>query len=309
MEARDPVEYRPRVPRRLTRADRRALRRHDRRLGDRVIQARTPTLGGIRPADRRRARRACARRSEPLSRHPARDRARPEDDLDQPARRAPGTAPGCRVALPERARRRARLGGDDVNVRPIAGGDHQAIVDLLAADEELVFGRASPITVNDLREWLSRTKLETDSWLYEDAGDVCAAGWCDSAPTGDVSVGVGVVRPGWKGRGIGTELADRSEACAAKQGAARIHQFALGPDTAARTLFLGRGYRDVRHFFTMAIELAERPDAPSFGVEPVTEQDIRAFHAALDEAFQDHWESHSTPFEEWWERHEANPNL
>jgi mycothiol synthase len=196
-----------------------------------------------------------------------------------------------------------------MNVRPIAIDDYQAVADLLAADEELVFGQASAVTVNDLREWLSRTQLETDSWLYEDAGEACAAGWCDKAPGGDVSVGVGVVRPGWKGRGIGKELADRSEACAARQAAARIHQFALGPDTAARTLFLGRGYRDVRHFFTMAIELGERPDAPSFGVESVTEQDIRAFHGALDEAFQDHWESHSTQFEEWWERHDANPNL
>jgi mycothiol synthase len=196
-----------------------------------------------------------------------------------------------------------------MNVRPIAIDDYQAVADLLAADEELVFGQASAVTVNDLREWLSRTQLETDSWLYEDAGEACAAGWCDKAPGGDVSIGVGVVRPGWKGRGIGKELADRSEACAARQAAARIHQFALGPDTAARTLFLGRGYRDVRHFFTMAIELGERPDAPSFGVESVTEQDIRAFHGALDEAFQDHWESHSTQFEEWWERHDANPNL
>jgi mycothiol synthase len=196
-----------------------------------------------------------------------------------------------------------------MNVRPIADGDYQAIVDLLVEDEKHVFGKASPLTVNDLREWLSRTQFETDSWLYEDGAEVSAVGWCDSAPGGDVAVGIGVVRPGWKGRGIGSELADRSEACAARQGVVRMHQFALGADAGARGLFLGRGYRDVRHFFTMAIELTDRPDAPSIGIEPLTEQDAGAFHGALDESFQDHWEHHSTPFEEWWERHGANPNL
>jgi ribosomal protein S18 acetylase RimI-like enzyme len=41
----------------------------------------------------------------------------------------------------------------------------------------------------------------------------------------------------------------------------------------------------------------------------VREADLQAFHAALDEAFQDHWEHHSTPFDEWWGRHSGNPNL
>ena len=196
-----------------------------------------------------------------------------------------------------------------MNVRPITAGDYQAIVELMIEDEEHLLGQASPLTVNDLREWLSRNQLETDSWLYEDGERLCAVGWCDAAPTGDVAVGIGIVRPGWKGRGIGGELVTRSEATAAKHGVSRIHQFSIGKDADGRALFLGRGYRDVRHFYSMAIELAERPEAPSFGIESATEQDIQGFYAALDESFRDHWEHHSTPFEEWWERHRANPNL
>jgi GNAT superfamily N-acetyltransferase len=196
-----------------------------------------------------------------------------------------------------------------VNIRPIATDDYQAIVDLMIEDEEHLFGKASPLTVNDLREWLSRTKLEADSWLYENDGTTCAVGWCDAAPSGDVAVGIGIVRPGWKGKGIGAELVNRSEEAAARHGVSRIHQFAMGADDAGRALFLARGYRDVRHFFSMAIELTERPDAPGFDIETVTEQDLRGFYDALDESFQDHWEHHSTPFEEWWERHGANPNL
>ena len=196
-----------------------------------------------------------------------------------------------------------------MNVRPITAVDYQAVVDLLIEDEEHLRGQAPPLTVNDLREWLSRNRHETDSWLYEDGGALCAVGWCDPAPGSDVAVGIGVVRPGWKGKGIGGELVDRSEATASKNGATRMHQFGIGPDEAGRALFLSRGYRDVRHFFTMAIELTERPEAPSFGIEPVAEEDVKDFYDALDESFQDHWEHHSTPFEEWWERHGANPNL
>jgi ribosomal protein S18 acetylase RimI-like enzyme len=59
----------------------------------------------------------------------------------------------------------------------------------------------------------------------------------------------------------------------------------------------------------MAIEQTEPPPPVDLPVETVREEDMRAFHTALDEAFQDHWEHHSSPFDEWWARHSSNPNL
>ena len=195
-----------------------------------------------------------------------------------------------------------------MNARPITTDDFDAVVELLVEDEEQLTGAPSRMTVNDLREYVSRTDLANDSWLYEEGGVVAAVGWCDPLPGSDIVFAAGAVRQGWKGRGLGSELIDRAEACAARHGARRIHQFGVGDDAAAAQLFTMRGYRDVRHFFHMAIELAEAPDVPDVPVEPMPEEDARAFHAALDESFQDHWEHHSTPFEEWWSRHEANPN-
>jgi GNAT superfamily N-acetyltransferase len=195
-----------------------------------------------------------------------------------------------------------------VKSRPITPDDHQAVVDLLAEDEEAMLGEPARISVNDLREWLSRTNLETDSWLFEDDGEPRAVGWCDFMPGSDVAFAVGVVRQGWKGRGLGGQLAERSESCIVARGARRAHQFTLAKDEAAGELFRGRGYADVRHFWSMAIELSEPPEPVGIAVEAMREEDARAFHAALDESFRDHWEHHSTPFEEWWERHSANPN-
>jgi mycothiol synthase len=193
--------------------------------------------------------------------------------------------------------------------RPITEDDFERVAAVLRDDEEHLLGRESRLTVNDLREWLSRTDLEHDSWLYEDNGDVAALGWTDLADGSDVAFAVGIVHSRWKGRRIGTELLQRSEARARARGAARIHQVTLAADESARDLVTAHGYVETRRFYDMAIEQTEPPAPVALPVEAVTEDDLRAFHATLDEAFQDHWEPHSTEFEEWWGRHASNPNL
>src|SRR5262249_5080531 len=134
-------------------------------------------------------------------------------------------------------------------------------------------------------------------------------GWCDFLPGSALSVGIGVVHPKWKGKGIGPQLLERSEAHARERGAERMHQVAFGPDEAGRRLLTGCGYHEGRRFYEMAIELTDRPEAPDLGIETLDAADVQEFHAALDESFQDHWEHHGTTFEQWWERHRANPNL
>jgi mycothiol synthase len=196
-----------------------------------------------------------------------------------------------------------------MNSRPATAGDFKKMLALVVADEEHFSGRPSQLMVGDLREWLSRTVLATDSWLYEEDGALVALGWCDLVPGNDVAIGVGVVHPAWKGKGIGPELVDRSESRARELDAQRMHQVAFGPDEPAHRLLADRGYREIRRFYEMAIELADPPEVPDLGIERLDPADVQEFHAALDEAFQDHWEHHGSPFEQWWERHRTNPNL
>jgi GNAT superfamily N-acetyltransferase len=196
-----------------------------------------------------------------------------------------------------------------MNIRPATTGDYEAIVGLINADEERLFGRPSKLGVADLREWMSRTNLAEDSWLYEDDGTLCAVGWFHRLAGDDVSFAAGIVHPDWKGRGLGSQLIDRAESRAGHYGCRRLHQFTVGPDAAAARLFASRGYREVRRFYEMAIELEDPPAAPDLGIETLDPGDVEEFHAALDEAFRDHWEHHGAPFDEWWERHRANPNL
>jgi mycothiol synthase len=194
-----------------------------------------------------------------------------------------------------------------MNIRPFGEADFEAVVTLLREDEEHLLQRPSQIGLSDLREWTSRANLAEGSWLFEEDGELRAVGWIDVVD--DLGVGIGVVHPRWKGTGLGVQLLERSEAAARARGAARMHQFAFGADTAAAALIAAHGYRDVRHFFEMVIEQTEPPPPVDLPVETVREEDARAFYDALDEAFQDHWEHHSRPFDEWWGMHRSNPNL
>ena len=195
-----------------------------------------------------------------------------------------------------------------MNTRPMTADDLARVALLLKDDEEHMLGRPSRISENDVREWLSRTDLANDSILYEEDGAPAALGWIDSLPGHDTVFAIGVVHPRFKGRGLGAEIVTRNEQRAQSR-ARRIHAFAMGADDAARELLTTRGYTDVRRFYEMAIEQTEAPPPVALPVEAATEADLREFHAAMDEAFHDHWEHTSTPYEEWWERHSANPNL
>ena len=193
--------------------------------------------------------------------------------------------------------------------RPATTDDYDAMLALLAADEEHFNERPSQLTVGDLREWLSRTELAADSWLYEEGGELCALGWCDFVAGDKLGFAVGVVHPAWKGKGIGPQLLDRSEGRARDRRVTRMHQIAFGPDDAARRLLVSRGYREVRRFYEMAVQLEAAPEVPDMGIETLDPEGIREFHDALEEAFRDHWEHHPVTFDEWWGRHSQNPNL
>jgi len=183
------------------------------------------------------------------------------------------------------------------------------VLALLVADEEAVHGAPSRIGRADLEQWLSTVDLPTGTWLYEDEAGAAAVGWAERH--GDVAVGVGVVHPRLKGTGLGPQLVDRSEARGRELAAARMHQITLGGDRAAGALMHARGYREVRRFYDMAIALGDEPPSvpEDVEIELLREEEAQAFYAAMDEAFQDHWEHHSRGFDEWWDRHRASANF
>ena len=198
-----------------------------------------------------------------------------------------------------------------MNVRPITPDDFPALAAFLAEDETHLFGRPSRVGVADVTAWLSGPDLTSDTWLFEEDGRLVAAGWVEKHH--DTGIAIGIVHRERRGRGLGSELVDRSEERLRALGVGRVHAVTLAPDAAAGPLLTGRGYREVRRFWEMTIELGNDPPPEpllpeGLRIESFSSELARAFHGALEEAFAEHWEYQPEPFEEWWERQVARPD-
>jgi mycothiol synthase len=194
-----------------------------------------------------------------------------------------------------------------VNVRPATREDAAAIAELFGSVEETLLGRPSQLDVHAVQGWWQTIAFETNTWLFEEDGTLVAGAFAQLH--GSRGNAGGVVRPSAQGRGLGAQLVELVEARLGEEGASRIHSWTLAADERAAELFTGRGYREARRFWEMAIDIDEEPAEPAVSVETFREEDALAFHAAIEEAFEDHWESHPEPFEEWWERQQARTNF
>jgi mycothiol synthase len=202
-----------------------------------------------------------------------------------------------------------------MNTRPITDADIEVVLALAVEDESVLQGRPSRLGTNDVRGWLARVDLEKDSWLYEQEDKLVAVSWFDFID--DLGFFVGIVAQGAKDRGLGTCIVGTGEARARERGAARVQTFGLEQDSAAADLFEQHRFTLVRRFYEMGIELEDAPVVPAlpegFRLETFRMEDARPYYAALDAAFEDHWEHHSIGFDRWWEErqgaHDFDPTL
>lgn len=187
-----------------------------------------------------------------------------------------------------------------MDVRPATNEDLETLAEIFASVDSAVTGRPSPLDAGSVRDWLQGIPLETNTWLIEEDGTPLAAAFAQLR--GGRGVFAGAVRPPAQGRGFGGRLVELAEARLAEEGAERFHGWSVGGDRAADELFGDRGYREVRRFWDMAIELDDEIAEPDIAIDTFREEDAAAFHAALEEAFAEHWEHRPESFDEWWSR-------
>lgn len=194
-----------------------------------------------------------------------------------------------------------------MNVRPATPSDYPAIAELFGSAEEVVLGRPSYIDAHMVDAWLHSVFFETNTWLVEENGMLVAGAF--GQMRGDRGNSAGAVRPSAQGRGLGTRLVELVEERLTDEGAQRFHSWTLAGDTAADELFRARGYHEARRFWEMAIGLDEEPPEPAVAVETCRDEDARAFHAALEEAFVDGWAHEPESFEEWLTRQQRRTDF
>lgn len=203
----------------------------------------------------------------------------------------------------------------DFVMRAPTRADGQAIADLIAAHDRELMGEVSFELADVLADW------EAPQYdLAQDARVVVAPGGLIVGyetvyrvlPNGQISTD-GYVHPAYRGRGIGTSMLNWAETRAREHlpkfdSGLRVslHAGFSSNNQAAHLLFEAIGYSIVRHYLTMEIELTEMPAPPAWPADI----SVRTFDPAHDDyrvwdtltqAFQDHWGTAPTPFDEWLE--------
>jgi N-acetylglutamate synthase-like GNAT family acetyltransferase len=175
--------------------------------------------------------------------------------------------------------------------RPATRDDAARVAEVMRA-QEAHLGLPSDTTPAEIEDWWIRVRLETDSWLLEEDGQLVAYAWLFRRSDGTAAT-LGGVHPDALGRGLGGHLIELCEGAARALGFERAMSDVFAVDAPGRALFEQRGYEPVRRFYQMEIELKAPPPQPAWpdGIraEQFRLEDAPAFHAAIEEAFADEW--------------------
>jgi mycothiol synthase len=190
-------------------------------------------------------------------------------------------------------------------VRRPTRDDLDAVVELGNAFERVFVG-AEGFTVDEVADEWRQLDLDQDAWLIVVPGGRLAGYATLEQRGGGRFQSDGYVHPELRGLGVGGKLIDLAEERARALGAGLVQNTVVVRDEAAVELLTARGYRPVRHFYRMAIELDDEPPKPQWPdglrIEPFQEADALVFHEAIEDAWQDHWDHSPRSFDLFRER-------
>jgi mycothiol synthase len=184
-----------------------------------------------------------------------------------------------------------------LSLRPLTADDGVAMATIVGdydAHHAGVEERPSP---EDMLHWWNRTEQSVG---VEHDGRLIGAGFL--RPRGSCYIADYYVHPDERARGAASMLLDWGERAAVAAGMSSIRTGLSARDTGGKKLLEWRGYRYIRSFYRMAIDLGEQQPAPTWpqgftmALEPEEEH---VLYETLEEAFADHWGHQHRTFEEW----------
>jgi mycothiol synthase len=189
--------------------------------------------------------------------------------------------------------------------------DAEAVARLARICEIELYGEAETTLDDILTEWQEPAyNLATDAWIVLSAeGEIVGANGVFHREHARIYTGADV-QPDYRDRGIGTYLLQQAEVRAYQHMAeatpgirVTLNTGANSKDIPAHRLLEKHGFKRVRTFWRMKVEMKEAPLAPVWPVGIAVRNFApgmeRAVFEADEEAFQDHWGHIPGQFEEW----------
>jgi mycothiol synthase len=199
---------------------------------------------------------------------------------------------------------------EEFHFRDGAASDLEIAAALVHAEEKDVRGR-SQWGPQEMVDFWRRGDFGAGTWIVERA-DRVPVGFAVSMHRDDRTDCWAAVHPEFRARGLSAALLAKVEERARERGSQNLTAGMLAENEAARMLLEQLGFREVRHFYHMRIVFDRPPEAAVWpaGIQLTAfrREDARAFHTALDEAFEDEWGFVSLPFEEWEQTRLGDPD-
>lgn len=197
----------------------------------------------------------------------------------------------------------------EFTVRAPRPEDAEAVAAVVSAFDSS-FGVDEGAQPGDILDEWRQLDLERDAWIWEHEGRIVAHATVSTRGDDARMITDGFVHPEFTGRGLGAAIVDACERRARERGFARLENAVLGDDAPANELLRSRGYRDIRHFYRMRIELDAPPARPrwpdGFEVSAFDPDRAREFHAALEDGFAEEWGHTAEAFEAFAKRRLEN---
>jgi mycothiol synthase len=191
----------------------------------------------------------------------------------------------------------------------------KALTDLINRDAEELYGQPEE-NEESMRLWLTGPKLNPETDIRVALIDGAFRGYVDIDDDPHPTYWVDLRVPLSESDDVRLALLDWVERRAAERDGKLIRINTASTEEAMRRLVEARGYRLVRHFYRMRIELdgeLQEPEWPDgVAVRSATPDDAERAYEVHQETFEDSWESPSQTFPEWkhWLMHEGfDPSL
>lgn len=193
-----------------------------------------------------------------------------------------------------------------VDLRPPRLDETEALAELVNKDGGELYGEQEE-TPESIALWLTGPGLDpqADSRVAVVAGDL--RGYVDIDAHPDPTYWVDLRVPPSEAAGVRRSLIDWAEEQAAERGAgkqgARVRFYTSSLDGPTKEELEARGHRLIRHSYRMRIDFQGELPEPAWpeGVtaRSGTRHDARLAYETQQETFEDSWEFHPDPFDEW----------